>query len=119
MLQRRQKHALADRLGQVAGAAGFQAALFILFQGIGGKSDNWNRDLVVLFVLPRANQASCGIAIHYRHLHVHEHDVITVLFELFDRDGAILGDREMMRRFFQISLDQQDVILSIVSDHNR
>ena len=81
-------HKVADHdgLGQKAVHAAFQCVAAILVKGVGGHGND--RERCPGRVVQRADLPGGGIAVHDRHLHIHQHQIIAAR-----RCGAYLFHR--------------------------
>ena len=70
-----------DGFGDVVGTAAFQTLLSITFQAVGSQSDDG------FPVTALAEDSRCLIAVHHRHLHVHQYNVESFIFPFSTRNG--------------------------------
>ncbi len=84
----------ADRLGNVFIHAGEQAELAVALEGVGGHGN----DRHVPAVQPLASADGQGglQAVHFRHLHVHQHEVELLVSHGGHRLPAIAGNRHLV-----------------------
>lgn len=88
------------RLGDVVVHAGVEAAVLILAHGIGGERDDGR--MPALGQLALADGARRFLAIHLRHLTIHENEIVAV------PGGALAGDDTVLGNFhFAAELCQQ------------
>lgn len=65
----------------------FKRLLFIFFKCICGHGNDWNIGFLV--ILQSTNLPGCHITIHFRHLNIHEDQIIPVITDLFkDTNGT-------------------------------
>ncbi len=76
----------------------------------------------MLVGLPLANGARCFEPVHYGHLHIHQHQVIVTGGaagdDAFDRQFAIARDVEYEPRVFEVSLDQEQIVVAVLGDQD-
>ena len=81
---------LLYRLGDVQVAPRLDRPQQVLAHRRRGKRDNPGvRRTVCAF--PFANRTRRRVAVHYRHLHVHQDQVVVLVDKFIDRDFAVLG----------------------------
>ena len=81
-----------DGLGQKAVHAAFHGVAAILIEGIGGHGKDRNSGQSGIF--QSADLPGGGIAVHDRHLHIHQHQIIAARHggaDLFHRHGTIFS----------------------------
>jgi hypothetical protein len=77
-----------DRLGDEIVHPGVQAFFLVAHHGIGSHGDHWQAGITRIL----AQLARRLVAIHHRHLAIHQHAVIGIFLDLGQRDGAIARD---------------------------
>ena len=80
-------------------AAGCQAFVDLILEGVGGEGDD-RRLLALLLLLPSTNGCRGFKAVLDRHLHVHEHHIVAARLKTLDADGAVFGHVELVGRVF-------------------
>ncbi len=71
---------------------------------------------VAIFFL--AHDARCLEAVHFGHLHVHEHQVEHIRFERFDGLAAVVGDGHAVASFFEQAGGEPLVHNVVLGDQN-
>ena len=101
-----------DGFGKESRAAGIQALLLIASHGVGGESDDRN------FKPPFPQRPRRGVAVHDRHLHVHQNDVVIRGRRFIDGFLTIDGGLHKQPVAFQNQLNQLSVRYTIVDEQN-
>src|SRR3989442_8903107 len=79
--------ARADGFRQIAIHASSQALLAITFHGMSGQSDDRHVGVGPIFSFP--NRRSGLESVHFRHLHIHEHQIETAFRDRFESLAAV------------------------------
>jgi predicted enzyme related to lactoylglutathione lyase len=105
----REQYVEIDRLGDVVVHAGGAQLVLGVDVGLGGERDDRDELLGPSHV---ADVAGGLDAIHFRHLHIHQNDIIIRILHRLDRLDAVLGDvdqiagpRQKLLRQYLIELD--------------
>ena len=69
-------------------------------------------------LLEATNLGGRLVAVHHRHLDVHQDRVIVAGHELVHRDLAVLGVVELVRSVLQIGFDQQPIVGRVFRQQN-
>ena len=102
-----------DGFSEVAGHTGFEAALAVLFEDVGGEGDNGRTRIG----MSEFAQPARGLqAIHNGHLHVHENQVKGLILAQLNGLGTITGDDDGSAHSFEQEAD--DVLVGEVIFHH-
>src|ERR1700749_3961734 len=103
-----------ERLRNETIHAGFHALLFIFFGDVSGERNDQLMLAGRLFFL--TDRAGCFEAIHARHLFVHQHDVIWILFQFIERLASIGNGDNRVAAFFEEFAHEFAVFVCIFGD---
>ena len=84
-------------------ASGLDATDHGFIQGRGGQG-NYRRSRHSLRALPFADRARGGVAVHHRHLDIHQDQIVTIDAEFFDRDRAVHRVIDLVWRFLHVGV---------------
>ena len=94
-----------------------QAALLVFLDRVGGQRNDWRAPAADL-LFPDADRAGRGIAVHDRHLHVHQYQVEGFRLEAFYRFGTVLGFDHGIGLVAQIGLDEHAIIFIVLNQQD-
>jgi len=72
----------------------------------------------MVFAFPGADVTGRRIAVHHRHLQIHEHQVKLAGAELLQRLGTVFRKVEPAAKIFQIFGDEKAILAGIIGDQN-
>ncbi len=107
-----QEGVFLDGFCQMSIAAGIENLHSVLFQRLGSQG-NYLYGKEVMFLLPRSNGSCRLIAIHHRHLHIHQDEIVVAGLESLHRDGAVIRDIDAIRSLFHIGTDEHLIVCRI------
>ena len=112
-----QQDRFLDGFGQDAIASdGFDSSLVFRVRVRRQRKNRSRRN--ALFHFPFPDGRSRGIAIHHRHVYVHQDQVVAADGHHVTGDAAIFRDVHLVWRRFQVGLDQELVIRGIFHNEN-
>ena len=101
-----------DRVWQVFVAAGFLASCAVVRHGIGGQGEDRSGIAAV------AEQAGCLVAVHLRHVHVHQDHVERVGFGFGDGQPAVLDAFDLGAGPAQDALDEFPIVVAVLGQQD-